>query len=412
MCSRHPSPLVLRRLSQVKAPSTTRITQIRIPSKHEIRISTNISWGTPSSPPIETIFDTGSIGFWVYGPDAQINDGSTFLGAQGPCNYTASPAFNWPNSSTHTQPRNVSYSYSYGGNSKMIYANKVLNDTMRWQGDKDFRPIENVQVAIADFSTNRAADPGCKGGQTYYEHSIMGMGPFGVGSFIANTGPSFTTNLFSQGQISRPSFSIWFSKPPKSIQGTYTGVAVFGEIPAPFKKDLIRVPLSPPGAGYVGYYIAAPTATASGKNSTKAMPNSQNVTHCLLDSGTGTDNLPFSSADIGSINGVFNYIGPGGVTYIAYNGSCDSIPEEASFEYTFSGPDNKTKTISAPVKNYVRGIYDSPENVCPLSLNLDSPGDCVLGSPFFSAAFLNFDEEAGTVGIAQGGREVREEEWC
>lgn len=296
----------------------------------------------------------------------------------------------------------------------MIYANKVLNDTMRWpKTERDFPPIENVQVAIADFSTNRAADPGCDGGQTYYEHSIMGMGPFGVGSFIASTGPSFTRNLFSQGRIPRPSLSMWFSKPAQSIRGTYTGVAVFGEIPAPFKKDVVRVPLSPPGAGYVGYYIAAPTAAASGKKGTKAMPNSQNVTHCLLDSGTGTDNLPFSSASIASTNGVFNYIGPGGVTYIAYNGSCDSIPDSAAFEYTFSSGDGEDKkTVSVPVRNYVRGIYESPENVCPLSLMLDNPGDCVLGSPFFSAAFLNFDEEAGSVGIAQGGEEVREEEWC
>ncbi|KAL1650441.1 hypothetical protein SLS58_001260 [Diplodia intermedia] len=52
-----------------------------------------------------------------------------------------------------------------------------------------------------------------------------------------------------------------------------------------------------------------------------------------------------------------------------------------------------------------KGINDSynETNVCALSFTLDTSGMCAVGAPFFTSAFLAFNDDKAEAGIAQGG---------
>jgi hypothetical protein len=209
---------------------------------------------------------------------------------------------------------------------------------------------------------------------------------------------------------------MWFDKAPNSAEGTYQGTAIFGAVPSKtkYRGELVRMSLNPPEGTYVGYYISLPQLTATsftskkkpGVASTIAVSDTS-VKQCLLDSGTGEDRIPFSQEQLLNVTGLIEYNGQ--AQFIAWNGSCDSIPTTAALDYTFVGATaGKKVTISIPIRSYARGEYDGIEGVdtkkvCGLSLSASEPGSCTFGAPFFSSLFAVFSDENKQVALAQGG---------
>lgn len=373
------------------------------------RIQTNISWGTPAQAPIPVIFDTGSVAFWTYGPKAIINDGSQYLGSQGPCNKTVKKIFNWPSSTSHSPVVNLTSGnvYSYGGNGKLISAYQEINDTMNFVGT-GFQPIKNTQVAISNFTIVRQLDNDCAIDVNTFDQSILGVGPFNVGGVATSrTGPSLKVNMKYTGQTSTNILSMWMCKAPADVRGTYHGTALFGQ-PLPksaYSGSVVEVKQMPPNGSYVGYYTALPSFTIGGK---AIGVKDTTVENCLIDSGTGQDQLPFSLADVTKNSKVFEYQTKEGFVLTAYNGSCDSIPATETFDFKFPGAKSgQSAVVKLPIRSYARGTSDSltniPKNICALTLSLDNYGGCVFGAPFFTAAALQFDDDKKEILMAQGG---------
>nr|POE86536.1 hypothetical protein CFP56_46720 [Quercus suber] len=383
------------------------------------RIQTDITWGTPAQRGIPTIFDTGSVGFWTYGPNATINDGSAYHYAEGPCNKSVKSYYNWPASSTHSKLAIVkgSLAYAYGGNGKIVSAPSTINDTFSFANTK-WPAISNNEVALANFTMVAQLDEKCAISESTFDHSILGLAPFGVGgSSISQTGPSFRKNLRDQGKIQSSSFSMWMDKAPKSVTGQYQGTAIFGAVPSKSKYsgDLVRLKANPPSGSYIGYYVSTPSLTAksfvNGKGSSKPTTIKQSdtsVKQCLLDTGTGEDRLPFSQSQVISVTkGLIEY--NSNALFLAWNGSCASIPDTATLNFTFTGSTaGKKVTVAVPIRSYARGEFDDipgvdPSKVCGLSLSLDEYGDCTFGAPFFTAAFAAFNDDKKQIALAQGG---------
>ncbi|CVL06382.1 uncharacterized protein FPRN_05267 [Fusarium proliferatum] len=380
------------------------------------RIQADIKWGTPGQSPIPTIFDTGSPSFWVFGPKSTINDGSDAHYVQGPCNKTVKTFYNWPKSTSHskggpTKPKGGSLSYAYGGNGKLISASSLINDTFAFS-NPNFAKLTNNQVALADYAQINQLDDKCKIPESDFDHSILGLAPLSQGF----SGPSFRDNLRRTGKTRSSSFTMWFDQQPKSVKSPYSGTAVFGA--APIRKkyigELVRIKQDYPEDPYVGYYSALPELTVTsirkpGKSVKIGLADSS-VKRCLLDSGTGEDRVPFSEKEIIKATGLIHLQVP---YVIAWNGTCESIPRTATFNFTFAGvTKGKSVTVAVPIRSYARGEFDGipgydTSKVCALSLSGDEFGDCTLGAPFFTAAYAVFHDDQKQIALAQGGVSTR-----
>ncbi|EKG19996.1 Peptidase A1 [Macrophomina phaseolina MS6] len=346
------------------------------------KISTDIIWGTPGQEPIET----------VYGPNGTINSGSPYLGGTGDCTENVTPFFNWPESSTATDYQDQLRGYAYGGNGKLITAPGHVNDTISFTNPK-YPSLLNQQVQLVNFTRVKSRATTCNGSP--YERSILGISE----DTETNTGPSFRGDLLSTGRIESPTLSLWFNAPPASVLGEYKGTALFGALPSADKYagPLVKVAQHPPEDSYVGYYVATPKFSVAGK---EIPVNTTATPQCLIDSGFGTENLPIATPDFLNATGLIesNY-------YPAYPGPCESIPKDLTLDYTFAGVDGEEVTVKVPLRSYARGITDyyNETNVCGLSFSLEATASCALGAPFFTSAFLAFNDDTKEIAIAQGG---------
>ncbi|KAF2144369.1 uncharacterized protein K452DRAFT_284686 [Aplosporella prunicola CBS 121167] len=364
------------------------------------KISTNISWGNPPQEPINTVVDLGSADFWVYGPNATINSGSPYFLTPGPCTEQPKPFFNYPESTSAAKPVDASRAYAYGGNGKIVEAHFSVNDTINF-GNAKYPSLENQRVEVANYTILKQRAQTCTGAE--YDKAILGISP----RTEDGQGPSFRGDLLDRGLIETPSMSLWFDKGPEDVRGTYQGTALFGAVPKnKYEGDLVKVALDPPEEGGVGYWVTIPKWEVSSvkepskKTAVKVVTES-NVKRCLVDSGFGTESLPVSAKDFYAATGLVEKDG-----FPTFEGPCDSIPKDATFDYTFTGEAGKPVTVKVPLRNYVRGISDfnsnNDPNVCGLSLTLEEY-NCYIGAPFFTAAFLAFNDDANEMAIAQGG---------
>ncbi|KAB8343220.1 hypothetical protein FH972_022810 [Carpinus fangiana] len=389
------------------SPPTYGPAPVFIPLKYKYggypRVVTDITY--PASNPIETIVDLGSSDFWVYGPNAIINYGSQYLGVPGPCNLTAKPFYNWPKSKTHTKPVKNSRGYSYGGNGKLVPSYFDLNDTVSFGNDAVFPPFKNQNVAISNYTLIKALSDHCK--PIDYDHSILGLSeyvPKSTSSQPKSTGPSFRQDALSRGEISSPTLSMWFDAPPAKVNGTFQGTALLGAVPkGKYSGELVHVAPKPPTDTYVGYYVARPIfkgAPVGKPNAKQTLKLSDTVSQCLIDSGSGQDYLPIDQDAFIKLSGLIIHGG-----YPAYNGTCESIPKDYTIDYTFAGLKGKSVTVKVPLRNYARGNTDylGDKKKCGLSMELDSVASCTFGAPFFTSAFLAFNDEKKQIAIAQGG---------
>ncbi|KAH6971372.1 aspartic peptidase domain-containing protein [Ilyonectria sp. MPI-CAGE-AT-0026] len=377
------------------------------------RIQADIKWGTPEQSSVPTIFDTGSPGFWVFGPNSIINDGSTAHYVQGPCNKTVKTFYNWPKSTSHSKggavkPKGGTLGYAYGGNGKLIAAPAIINDTFGFSNAR-FPKLTNNQVGLANYAQIAQGDDHCKIPESDFDHSILGLAPLPKTGFA---GPSFRDNLRHTKKTQSSSLTMWFDKQPKSIKSSYSGAAVFGGVPVQKKYtgELVRIKQNYPTDTYIGYYAAIPEMTATsirkpGKPVKIGLTDSS-VKRCLLDSGTGEDRIPFSNEQIIKATGLIQLNNP---SVLGWNGTCESIPHTATLNFTFAGTTaGKKVTVAIPIRSYARGEYDGLDGYdaskyCALSLSADEYGDCTFGAPFFTAVYAVFHDDKKQIALAQGG---------
>lgn len=267
------------------------------------------------------------------------------------------------------------------------------NDTITVPGGNG--PISNVQFALENNCLLRQRDDGSCSSITY-DLGILGLSP----NTPNTAGPSFRQNLLDAGQIGSKTMVMWFNKHVGAL-GRLTGGILFGAIDkSKYTGPLVRVPNAIDPASQIGYYVSKPLIAFNGKTF-----NGTQDTNCLVDSGAHADYLPISygteETSFFSETGLVDYNG-----IVAYNGTCDSIPQDLSIAYTFAGVDeNQNVTIDVPFRNYARGaIVLDPGwqggDVCVLNLEV---GGCMFGAPFASGAFIAVDDGDNSIAFAQGG---------
>lgn len=358
------------------------------------QVIANISWGTPAQGAIPTVVDTGSYGFWVSGPNAIVNSGSPYLGVMGPCNETVKPAFQWPESTSHTGPYTEGRAtFAYGGGGKIINCPSAVNDTMNFDGG--YPSIDNIQVAVCDFTHIKDRATTCSG--AHYDKSIMGLAPIPALTGGGGVPPEIHPELLRQGRVGSDVFSMWFDAPPADINEPQMGTLLFGAVPSDkYTGELVTVHnagVDREEKGY--YYVALPEVRAGGK----AIPSGLSGTQpeCLVDSGTWGLTLPTDQDAFFAATGLeadSPFIAP------RYPKACADIPLDDGLELVFTGKDGKKASVKIPYRSMAEGAGQKPDT-CRLNVQLGDPG-CTFGGTFYASAFIAHSDEAATLQIAQG----------
>ncbi|KAL2062641.1 hypothetical protein VTL71DRAFT_5713 [Oculimacula yallundae] len=358
------------------------------------RVTADLIVGTaPSAKPVRVVMDSGSASFWVWSPDATINFGSPYLGQTGQCNSKVPVNYD-PALSSTSSISNRSSNYFYAGNSKIVYGEQLANDSITAVGGSG--AIPNVQFALENFGQLKWASTTCE--PPSYDQGILGLLHYDKELTGPSAGPSFRQNLFQSGQIASKTLFMWFDKHLGAL-GDLTGGVIFGAIDkSKYTGPLVEVENSIPQY-QVGIHVAKPNVTFNGKTFT---PDAD--VRCLVDSGAHADYLPFAFGSpiekefIAAADGLLvEYNG-----IIAYNGTCESIPQSMNITYTFAGKHGKNVDIDMPLRNYARGLeYGGDHETDSLCLFNLEVGGCTLGAPFHSAAAIWMDDEGDRVAFAQ-----------
>jgi hypothetical protein len=291
--------------------------------------------------------------------------------------------------------QNTSSEYIYAGYSKIVQGTLYSNDTLTFSTNAS---IPNTQIALESSAILRIKSNGSCIPPPPYDKGIIGLSPY-INSKTTQ-GPSFRQNLFSSSAINSQTMITYFSSPPSTLS-TLSGGLLLGAIDtSKFCGPLVRIP-NVAETGEIGYYTQKPNITFNGQTFMLDIN-----TTCLLDSGTHADYLPFapqSSAYKQFLNGSGGMLkDENGV--IAYNGTCESIPQDLNINYVFSGlTEGKSVKVDVPVRNYARGASldgVAGEGICLLNLEV---GGCTFGAPFYSGAVVAVDDERGVLALAQGG---------
>ncbi|KAF2704003.1 acid protease [Pleomassaria siparia CBS 279.74] len=370
------------------------------------KVSTDL-YSPSTNTTIEVVVDTGSENFLLFGPNSIDNWGLRCLACQGPCNVSVPVGSYYDdlNSATAGPRQNFSASYVFGGADKIYTGDYAVNDTFAFTNAAGLKEtVDDVKVALMQFLVQRVEDPTCANPPAY-DLGILGIAPYYSDDSRNTSGPSFRQHLLERKAISAPVQSMWFDKAPAAFDGTFTGGSLFGGIDtSKYTGDLVKV-INRASSGQVGYYVAPPVVSVNGvsfsSNETDA------TAYCQLDSGTHDDTLslaPNTEAAFFAATNITN--SPSG--YIAYNGTCDSIPADLTIDLTFPGATaGKSVTVKVPVKSYARILLTSNPEFCYLSISTNEYASCMLGAPFSTAAFFAADDERSEVALAQGGVTVK-----
>jgi hypothetical protein len=333
----------------------------------------------------------------IFGPNATINYGSPYLGFTGQCNTHPSTYYH-----PDGQPiSNFSAAYAYGGNSKILTANAIANDTLSFPSSTS-PSIPNIEIALVNYGSVRqavATDAPCPA--LSYDLGIMGLAPqAGNGDH----GPNVKTDLLDQGRIPASIASMYFRSPPRnaSIEYVFEGEVLFGGLPPQdsYEGDLFSVPIATE-QGEIGYYVAQPSFS----HANESIPSDFPDTTCLLDSGSLAITLPYEQ----NMTAFLNATGLQDYQYtVVYPSACEDIPRGLTLDFEFGSGNGTagvgTKKVKVPYRNLARGDPGPggvlPEGLCALSLGFAS--SCTLGAPWFTASSVGVDDGAGVVWVGQG----------
>ncbi|KAI1858265.1 uncharacterized protein JN550_012796 [Neoarthrinium moseri] len=347
---------------------------------------------------IPVVYDSGSENFFVFGPGAIDNWGSSNIGVRGQCNASVpeSDLFDYKLSTTASQPVDHPATYIYGGADKIYGGSVTINDTFIFVNDDGLSyTLENTRVELVDFLTQRIRDTTCSYAPLY-DLGILGVSPFYQGAGRNTTGPSVRQDLLDRGIIGASVQSMWFDEAPEDPLAPYTGNGLIGGIDtSKYSGDLVKVKTVVPGGANVGYFTEMPTVSINGHTFTQT----DSVTYCQLDSGTHDDTIPIAYAENDLFENITGII-TSPIGYTSWNGTCDTIPTNITVDLTFPGVvDGTSVTVKTPLRAYARVDYGEP-GYCAMSVGVSG---CFLGSPFHSAAFFAADDEHGEIALAQGG---------
>ncbi|KAM3076196.1 hypothetical protein ACMFMG_006294 [Clarireedia jacksonii] len=346
---------------------------------------------------IEVVVDFGSSDFWVFGPNATINYGSPFLGFTGQCNTSPSTYYHLDGHPIS----NFSASYAYGGNSKILTANTIVNDTLSFPSSLPAPSIPGIEIALVNHASVRQYVPTNESCPALsYDLGIMGLAPqAGNGDH----GPNIKSDLRAQGRIPASIASMYFLPAPAnaSIEYIFQGEVLFGGLPPKesYEGELINVPIVTE-QGQIGYYVAQPSIS----HANTSIPTDYPETTCLLDSGSLGVTLPYeqnNTAFFGA-TGLQDYQG-----VVVYPSACESISRDLTLDFGFgsgNGTASKAGKVRVPYRYLARGDSGPggvlPEGLCALSLGFAS--SCTLGAPWFTASSMGVDDERGVVWVGQG----------
>ncbi|CZR56683.1 uncharacterized protein PAC_06572 [Phialocephala subalpina] len=353
------------------------------------RVTAQFTFGSAEEEPIQVVMDTGSANFWIWSPNATIHWGSQYLGVEGPCNATVPTPYD-PALSSSAIWYNQSSTYAYAGNAKIVRGAQYTNDTLTAVNSSS--SIPGVQFALENYGLFRQLDNGsCIVPE--FDKGILGLSPY----TNTTTGPSFRQNLYDAGLTTTKTMSMWFDASTTAF-GKLTGGVLFGAIDtSKYTGELVK--LSNVVSEYeIGIYVSKPNITINGQT---FVPDQD--TTCLVDSGAHADYLPFDFQSnmtdlfLNATNGVLTqYAG-----VIAFNGSCDDIPD-VNITYAFAGSEaGKSVNIDVPIRNYARGLATPSDAGAVCMFNLES-GGCIFGAPFLSGGFMGLDDSDNSIWLAQG----------
>ncbi|PQE30517.1 peptidase a1 protein [Rutstroemia sp. NJR-2017a WRK4] len=362
------------------------------------KISTSVVVGSSANASaIEVVVDFGSSDFWIFGPNATINYGSPYLGFTGQCN--TSPSAYYHPSAAHPIS-NFSAAYAYGGNSKILTANAIVNDTLSFPSSPSpSRSIPNIEVALVNHGSVRqavASDAPCP--DLSYDLGILGLAPRAGNG---DQGPNVKADLLEMGRIKGSVASMYFSPAPAnaSIEYEFQGEVLFGELPPrdSYEGELLPVPIATQ-QGEIGYYVAQPNFS----HANTTIPSDFPDTTCLLDSGSLAITLPYEQNTTAFLNATglqeYQYT-------VVYPSACEEIPRGLTLDFEFTtGNGTEKGMVKVPYRNLARGDPGPggvlPEGMCALSLGFAS--SCTLGAPWFTASSVGVDDGEGVVWVGQG----------
>lgn len=364
---------------------------------NKVATAVSVPW---SDTAIDVVYDQGSENFWLMAPNATVNWGCTSLACQGPCNVTETEVYDYTQSSSAVTSEFGSQ-YLYGLFDKVVLGDMAVNDTLTFVNVAGVEStIPGIEFALERYLQNRIGYNGtCGAAAPLHDVGILGVSPYQHNANRNTSGPHVRKNLLDRGQIGANVHCIWFDEAPEGVEDTYTGGGLMGGIDtSKYTGPLVKVPYKTPELEAqqttVGYYVSVPQVSVGNTTFDVATDS----TSCFLDSGTHIDDLPipFDATDL-FYNATGIVVDP--VGYIAWPGSCDSVPSDVTIDLTWTGVNaNETVTVKVPLRNYVRGNL-SPDGYCSLNL---SPGGCLLSAPFSTAAFFAADDERNEVALAQG----------
>ncbi len=406
------APLVLYNVGRVLAAKDVMYHYMPVEFEYgaDSRVTANLTFGTAdTAEPVKVVMDSGSANFWVswsflfrcaqfltkiskiWSPGAVVHWGSQYLGVVGPCNETVPTSYD-PILSPTSSLINHTSGYAYAGNAKIVSGIEQANDTITAVGGSG--PIPNIRFSLENYGLFRLGDNGSCVAPPY-DKAILGLSPY-----TNNTvGPSFRQTLYETGQVASKTMFMWFDAHSGALGDLFGGV-LFGAIDtSKYTGSLVEVANVVDRNSQVGIYVSKPNITINGQT----FAPDQDTT-CLMDSGAHADYLPFSyesnmaQAFYDASNGqLLDYNG-----VVAYNGSCESIPQGFIITYTFAGlTAGDSVNVSVPVRNYARGLVDpyNTQDICLLNLE---EGGCMFGAPFQSAAAILLDDEGDRVALSQG----------
>ena len=331
------------------------------------------------------------------------------MGGPFPCSNQSIPYYA-PNSSTTSELNPVSWSFGYGGGSKVLYGNYNAIDTLSPRSG-EIGPRLPFLPALKE--TDRYVDANCTDWKDVYQSDgIFGLSKSGN---ISPQNSSLRYNLQHPPAPQAPlvdsaSMSIFLRNSSTTpALGTFQGEIIFGGIDtSAFIGPLVSIN----GSFNIpddGYHVPFPNITVAGRTVTLNHTRENFYGGCLLDSGTASDLWPVidydkygqpAPAQFDAETGLVKI--PGFPIY-AYPSPCADIPTNATFDFTWSSPSGKAVTVKVPIRNYARNPSGDTGGLCELNL---TSGLCTFGATFLSAAYLAVDDDAGVLAFAQSGEGV------
>ncbi|KIX98127.1 uncharacterized protein Z520_06207 [Fonsecaea multimorphosa CBS 102226] len=375
-------PLTRKRSVDSAAKHSRRAFSSSLSHKTPAHYTIDVKIGTPPQA-LSLVLDTGSSDIWAYSP-----------GAESSCPKCTSTFYDPTKSSTAKSRDDLGlFNITYASENSAVLGYYV-GDTLKTGGVS-----ANMVLGVATKA--HAGDP--PGG-------IMGI------SFSANEAsvyqsdikyPGYIDSLYKQGIIAVRGYSIFLNElipsPSRHRHNSDTtpGTIIFGGYDkSKWTGALVPFPLVEPSPeGAIELDIGGPVIAFVVGGETFSVPSNQKYT-VLLDTGTTLTYLPKSQfAAIADALAAELYDAEGGL----YAVSCDYASDPGGIGFEFANQAGDDLLIAVPWPEMILPDSGLADGVCMLGLSPmpDGEGFYTLGDTFLRSAYVLFNYDTLTVGLAQ-----------